>query len=934
MSIIGSNVLAGAAGGAGAADYQIQRSLRFNGSDSAFLSKTPASAGNRKTWTWSAWVKRSKFGGLQTMFGSPITQSYCIIAFNSTNTLSIENYSAGNITTSAVFRDPSAWYHVIAVVDTTSAVSSDRMIIYVNGVRQDAGTYTAPTQNADLYLNQALEHRIARFGYSGYNNYFYGYLADVHFIDGQALAPTNFGKFDDNNVWQPKAFTGTYGTNGFQLDFSDNSSNAALGYDAAGSNDWTVNNLSVASGTGNDSLVDSPTNGDQTDTGAGGEVVGNYCTWNPLNKGGTVILSNGNLDFQSGATYRSAFSTIGVTSGKWYIEATAGTFRNDFLIGISSDADGSTYVGGTSVSYGYEAAVGAKFNNTDYISTGYSSYTTGDIVSVAFDADNGKVFFAKNGVWQESGNPATGANPAYSGLTAGPYFFGCSAGSNGTFTGVNFGQRPFAYTAPSGYKALCTTNLPDPTIADGSTAMDVALYTGDGTSDRAITGLSMSPDFVWIKSRSVARSHIFLDAVRGTDKILVSDSTLNESDIDSTWLATYGNLDSFDSAGFTVTDGTNSAGNFNSNNVTYAAWTWDAGANSSKTYAVTVVSDSGNKYRFDGFGTSAVTLDLEEGSTYTFDQSDSSNSGHPLRFSTTSNGTHGGGSEYTTGVVTNGTPGSAGAYTRITVAAGAPTLYYYCSVHSGMGGQVNTNSTAGASNFDGSIISRVRANPAAGFSIVSVTADASDHGSTVGHGLNAKPEMIIEKRRDASSNWYVHHSGLGDMSGSYLRLNARNAKATDSTWNISEPTSSVISVDPGYLHSNTNADVIYYLFAPVDGYSAMGSYTGNGSTDGPFVYTGTGLRPRWVMIKRINSTGDWILYDTVRSDYNAISKKLYPNQSFAENGNIGDTDAKNLLDHLSNGFKLRHTSSNSNASGSTYIYLAFAENPFKTARAR
>ena len=263
--------------------------------------------------------------------------------------------------------------------------------------------------------------------------------------------------------------------------------------------------------------------------------------------------------------------------------------------------------------------------------------------------------------------------------------------------------------------------------------MDVALYTGNG-STQTISGLGFSPDLVWVKQRNTSRNHQVVDTVRGATKDLRSNSNAAET-------TTSTGLTAFTSDGFTLGGDTG----YNQSSGTYVGWTWDAGANSNKTFTVKVVSDSGNKYRFDDFGTSAVTLELEEGSTYVFDQSDSSNGAggtHPLRFSTTSDGTHNSGSEYTTGVTVTGTRGQSGAKTTITVASGAPTLYCYCSNHSGMGGQANTNSTAGASNFDGTIQSTVRANASAGFSIVSYTGNGIA-GATIGHGLNAIPEICL-----------------------------------------------------------------------------------------------------------------------------------------------------------------------------------------------
>jgi hypothetical protein len=302
------------------ADYAIERSLRFNSSDSAYCSFTPASAGNRKTWTWAGWVKRSGISReFDEIFGNAgSSSSSSTIFFGSNNRLYFQALSVSDtyaLESTQLFRDLSAWYHIVAVADTTNATSSDRLRIYVNGARVSAlNTANYPPQNYDTFINQSgVAHYLGRM-YT--NTYFNGYLADIHFIDGQALDPTSFGEFDTNGIWQPIEYTGTYGTNGFHLDFADNASTTTIGYDAAGSNDWTANNLSVTAGAGNDSLVDVPTNGGQTDTGVGGEVRGNYATWNPLDTSNSeAVLSNGNLDINwSGVNGHASKSTIGVCS--------------------------------------------------------------------------------------------------------------------------------------------------------------------------------------------------------------------------------------------------------------------------------------------------------------------------------------------------------------------------------------------------------------------------------------------------------------------------------------------------------------------------------------------------------------------------------------------------------------------------------------------
>ena len=454
------------------------------------------------------------------------------------------------------------------------------------------------------------------------------------------------------------------------------------------------------------------------------------------------------------------------------------------------------------------------------------------------------------------------------------------------------------------------------TIDNPELYFQTKLYTGDGSTSNAITfdgSENMQPDWVWIKRRNNANPHFLNDSVRGATKDLRSDGTDAETTNNQ-----YGILKSFDSNGFTVSVGSTNGARANTSGGTFASWNWLAGGTAPAiTYTVKVVSDSGNKYRFDDFGTSAVTLDLQEGGTYTFDQSDSSNSGHPLRFSTTSNGTHGGGSEYTTGVTTNGTPGSSGAYTRITVAASAPTLYYYCTQHSAMGGQANTNSTFGSSNFSGSIQSTVSAGITQGMSIVSYTGNGSA-GATIGHGLGSAPSMVIVKRRNTTEGWQVFHTSLGNTK--YIELNSTSASVTASTlWNNTSPSSSVVTFGTSTRVNASGSTYIAYCFSEVKSFSKFGSYVGNGSSDGSYIHLG--FKPAFILAKDADSSDNWIIHDTTRNPSNPVGAYLRPNLSSAE-GTFSHYDI------LSNGFKNLYAGGSLNGSGKNIIYMAFAESPF------
>jgi hypothetical protein len=805
--------------------YQISRSLRFNSADTTYLGRTPSTASNRRTYTWSGWVKRSAIGvGDQRVFEAGASSSNVFwFGFGndgSSDQFLIQDYSGGfgiQLATTPIYRDPSAWYHVVVAIDTTQATSTNRVKLYINGVQVTVfSTATYPSQNYDTRTNQTVAHDIGGSSVIGGSAYFNGYITEVNFIDGSQLTPSSFGETNaQTGVWQPKAYSGSYGTNGFYLNFSDNSNTTAatLGKDYSGNgNNWTPNNFSVTAGAGNDSLVDSPTSYG-TDTGVGGTVRGNYSTLNPLNLGASATLANGNLDHAStSGVWTTALSTIGMTSGQWYFEATM-TSTGEQMVGIANQAfTTSTYLGANSNSWAYYST-GFKYFNASASAYG-TAYSNGAVIGVALDLDAGTVTFYANGSSQ---------GQAFSGLT-GPLFFGVS-GISSTTRVVNFGQRPFAYTAPSGFKALCTQNLPTPTI--GATTATQAgkffnpvLYTGTGATN-SITGVGFQPDWVWIKARSAAYSHRLADSVRGAGKELFSNETVAEATNSAN-----GYVSSFNSDGFSLTSGVG----VNGSGTTFVAWNWKA----------------------------------------------------------------------------NG---------------------------------------AGSTNTAGTITSTVSANTTAGFSVVTYTGNGNvGSNGTVGHGLGVVPSMFIIKRRDSSGFWYVAtkdggtttaptyslftrgSSGLNDTGAAFTR-NANYASSGYITSSILDLywLSAAVTAGDSYDINFLTGTYVAYCFAEVAGYSKFGSYTGNGSADGPFVFTG--FRPAFVLTKRTDSTSDWQLMDSSRDTYNVANKALFPNTTDLETTGYSK-------DFLSNGFKIRDSGASLNASGGTFIYMAFASNPFKYSLAR
>jgi hypothetical protein len=500
------------------------------------------------------------------------------IQFYDNDTFAISDYRgsySAQLVTLQVFRDPSAYYHIVVAVDTTQATASNRMKLYVNGTQVTTfGTATYPSQNFDFYFDAAGSHNIGRdfsnAGGGGARNYFDGYITEVNFIDGQALTPSSFGETDAiTGVWKPKKYTGTFGTNGFYLNFSDNSNNTAatIGKDySVNGNNWTPNNISVTSGVTYDSMLDVPTM-----WADGGNGRGNYCVLNPLDwLTYATNISQGNLRYFSPAqSYgnNTSYGTVSAASGKYYFEVALDSIvaGYSFYVGISDVAHaGRLATLSGSVSSGDSLTL---LNGTTQQSS-IGQFSVNDIVGVAYDLNAGTVQFYRNG--STFGNVvATLTSDTYVPLVSGT----TSSGGSRWALDANFGQRPFAYTPPTGFKALNTQNLPDATIKKGNNYFDATAYSGNSSTQNIVNSGAMQPDLVWMKNRSGALAHYLNDSVRGAYKTLFSN--LTNAEYDGTSFSD--GVSTFNSNGFTLLNGTN-VSNYNASGSTYVAWQWKESA--------------------------------------------------------------------------------------------------------------------------------------------------------------------------------------------------------------------------------------------------------------------------------------------------------------------------------------------------------------------
>jgi hypothetical protein len=500
--------------------------------------------------------------------------------------------------------------------------------------------------------------------------------------------------------------------------------------------------------------------------------------------------------------------------------ATSGAIGVSFGLGASSVSLATG--GGAANLYQFYASSSRQINLNGVVTGSLAGgLSANDILQIAVDVDNTKMWLGVNNTWYDStytanGDPATGANPTSTTSMVGLFPFS-NVYSNSVYW--NLGQRAFAYTAPSGFKCLVSTNLPV-TNGIGSSAstqasdyFNVVTYTGDGSNPRTITGVGFQPDLVWGKTRNQIRNHCLFDAVRGAGSTSALFSNLTDAEGGGTGnqSSAFGYINAFTSDGFTVTTGTTNNNYWNTNSDTYVTWNWKAG-----------------------------------------------------------------------------------------------------------------NSTV--TNTAGTISSQVRANTTSGCSIVTYTGTGT--AGSVGHGLGVAPSFITIKQRNGTWSWMTYHVNI--PVNSYLLLNTSDAPATSrpDVYN-GAPSSTVVNIgNNATLNGNGNTNVMY-CFAPINGFSAFGTYTGNGSADGPYVYTN--FLPAYVLVKRTNGAGNWTVFDAARDPYNVVDLRLQANLNNAEAS--GTTSALLFADFVSNGFKIRGTDTDWNGSGSTYVYAAFAEFPFKYSRA-
>ena len=789
--------------------YDIDNSLRFNDDDSAYLSRTETTAGDRKTWTWSAWVKRGNLGMNQSLFGAVYSgaANYALtFRFSSSDKLDLSTWAGPQLLSKAVFRDPSAWMHIVLRYDTTQATESDRVRMYVNGEvlsldEQSYGDwYGYPNQND---ATRAINGGYATIAIStrnpyGNDNKFDGLLSEVHFVDGTSLDPTSFGETGDYGEWKAKKVSGlTYGTNGFHLDFK---TSGTLGNDANGSNNWTTNNLAST-----DQMVDTPTN--------------NFCTLNPLDyhkssSAAPSYWSEGNLKYTHSYNYDTIAGTLGASSGKWYFEYTNLGSTNTQWVGFANTGmdmgDGDSYRAFSNTSsWTYSSYLGQKWNGDgmwNATSYGESAWASGSIIGCAIDIDAGKIWWSFNNTWQASGNPVTGANAAFTTLPAGHYRplltmynapYVANFGQDSSFAGNKTAQGnqdgneigDFYYTPPSGFLALCTKNLPDPAVIP-SEHFNTVLYTGTGTTNVISLDGMTAADMWWDKYTGGTGAHQIFDRVRGLDKVMFPNLTNGDQTISGT---------AYSSSGGNITyTGTHNGNNLNGNlNV---IWAWKANG-------AGVSNDEGNL-------TTSISANVDAGFsafTYTGVIASGNTLGHgldkaPEMILIKVRSTYGGWVVYHKGIASDAETDMI-SLEQSAAASDSANIWNDTAPSNTVITLGNNGAVSTTQNYLGYAFHSVD-----GFSLISsYIGNGSSDGSFIWCGF--RPAFVMLKRSDSSGNWNTFDNARDIDNPTQYNLSSNNSSGNAADGDIDMVSNGFKIRNSDALFNTNGGNYIFYAIA-------------------------------------------------------------------------------------------------------------------------
>ena len=987
--------------------YAVARSLRFRAAGGSYLNRTLTTPTDPLKWTWSAWVKRGRLGA-----GGGLFQGYSSISvrtaiqFNSSDQL-LFNGSVATATTTAVFRDPAAWYHIVCVYDSANATAGNRLILYVNGAIQTV-TGTQPTSSLVEYINSASRHYFSA-AYSGAWEYHDGEMAEVNFVDGQALTPAAFGEVSvTSGAWIPKAYSSTYGINGFYLPFTNVSSTttyaglfngssqyvATASLPAIGTSSFTqeawvyITGAAITNGAnsrlwalqGINLIYEASVSQLRIDLGVSAQVYVTSAseltlnTWHHIAviRSGTTV--NVYVDGISKATFTRSDSLAGGVGYIGSYDSVSGFFQG-YISNFRSVNGTAVYnsnfsptiapltaVTNTTVLTLQGASLVDNSGNSYAITNGGSvvmSVQNPFVVSIAKDSSGNNNNWTPNNISLTAGSTYDSLldSPVPSSATVGNYavlnplqngagtlsagnlnLLGASAawGTRVATIAVTSGKWYFEATPTSGSVTqgiqfgITQSAAPVTQIANGTTGY--SYYGADGQKYNNNIGAAYGATVADNDVVGVA-----FDVTAGTltfYKNNVSQGVAFSGLAAGTWflgISCYGTATAsinFGQRPFTYTPPTDylALNTFNlpisavPNPATaMAVTTWtgnDSGANRSISNAV-----NGVGFQPDLF----------------WEKSRNSADDHILADSIRGLG-------YTHWLIPDSTIAEGSYYSNATLNSFDSAGFTIAPSNGGTnilnvssrscvawqwkaGGAVNANN-----NTVGTITSTVSANQAAGFSVVTWTGTGSG-ATNVGHGLSALPQFVLVKKRNAAEGWYVAayaNQGLNYAYHLFLNTTGISSGSNDPyiLGNQTSLTSNVLQLADGVSGNGgnqTGTTYVAYCWAPVAGYSKFGSYTGNGSADGPFIYTG--FRPRWIMFKRTDATQNWQIFDTARDIANPEVTALYANLANADGTGY-------VIDYLSNGFKPRSADGGYNASGGTYIYAAFAESAFNFATAR